>query len=354
MKYAFVTNKIVIGGVERSLINLLNTDFFQQQDVDLYLFDIRGEWTNQIPKNVNIIEIKASDNYLSIIHPLNSIKNIYAYCRMRISKNIQTNRFYNCKLLHRYDKEYDVAISYHSPRSITTFFTLYNLNSKRRELYIHGDVISSKCNTDFMYNHYKKFDTIKCVSKDSFNIFLKAFPTLYDITTVEYNIIDSDKIIQLSKEKCTIFCDNYSFSILTVARLSKEKGIDLAIETMHQLKNHNLDIKWYVCGEGPERKFLEDKIKEYNLQDDFILLGSSENPYKYIKNCNLYVQPSRHEGYCLTLAEALLIKNYAICTEFTGAFEQIQNGINGEIVKFDSSSLYKKILEYVDINNVHN
>lgn len=110
----------------------------------------------------------------------------------------------------------------------------------------------------------------------------------------------------------------------------------------------NLNLRWYLIGDGKEKENLEYLIKKNNLEDRIILLGTIGNPYPYFKECDIYVQPSRHEGYCITLAEARLFNKAIVTTDSVGAKEQIVDGETGLIVKFDKFEIYnaiKKIIE---------
>jgi glycosyltransferase involved in cell wall biosynthesis len=114
------------------------------------------------------------------------------------------------------------------------------------------------------------------------------------------------------------------------------------------LLDDNLNLRWYLIGDGEEKENLEYLIKKNNLADRIILLGTIVNPYPYFKECDIYVQPSRHEGYCITLAEARLFNKAIVTTDSVGAKEQIVDGETGLIVKFDKFEIYnaiKKIIE---------
>ncbi|MEY8676026.1 glycosyltransferase [Thomasclavelia cocleata] len=329
MKVAIVTNKMIIGGVEKALINLLKKKKYGT-DIDLYLFDVSGDWMDNIPNYVNVVKVDSSVKKINLI----------SYAKLKLSKKYPKKCFYSSKIYPINNVKYDLAISYHAPCSMPVFYTIHNIKARNYILYIHGDVIKTKSNTKFMYNIYKKYNEIKCVSKDAHIVFKKTFPQLKSV--IEHNIIDIEEIKNLGSEPCSTI-DNSCYSIVTVGRLSEEKGIDLAIECLEYLLLHNYKIKWYVIGEGEKRAELEKLIQEKNLEGWFTLIGQDDNPYKYMAKCDLYVQPSRHEGYCLTLAEALVLERKIVCTEFAGAFEQIEEGKNGYIVKFDKNSLANKI-----------
>ena len=98
----------------------------------------------------------------------------------------------------------------------------------------------------------------------------------------------------------------------------------MALEAARILKEHNIRFKWYFVGDGSLMGELKTIIEKYGLRDYVILLGLRENPYPYMKHCDIYVQPSLHEGYCITLAEAKLFGHPIVATDFTGAREQLE------------------------------
>lgn len=142
------------------------------------------------------------------------------------------------------------------------------------------------------------------------------------------------------------FVDDFEgVRILTVGRLSIEKGQDLTISVLAKLKEAGYNVKWYCIGDGKERGMYEKLVKNYDVQGDYIFLGAVSNPYPFMKQCDIYVQPSRHEGYCITLAEARCFNNPIISTNFTGASEQIIDNHNGLIVQFDEQQMYDSIVQ---------
>ena len=148
---------------------------------------------------------------------------------------------------------------------------------------------------------------------------------------------------QLSLEGPT-FNDTFKGTrILTIGRLDYQKGYDLAVKICSKLKNDKYNIRWYACGEGNSRNEIEKLIKKYNLENEFILLGNQANPYGYLKDCDLYVQTSRYEGYCTTTNEARVFGKAIITTNVSGADEQFENDKTGLITEITIDSVYKNI-----------
>ena len=142
--------------------------------------------------------------------------------------------------------------------------------------------------------------------------------------------------------------------ILTVGRISKEKGQQLTVPVLAKLKAEGYKARWYCIGDGNYRNHIEDLIKKYDLEDDYIILGSKSNPYPYMKDCDIYVQPSLHEGYCITLAEARCFDNPIIATDFTGAREQLVETGCGLVSDISEDGIYTKIKEILDNSKLNN
>ena len=184
------------------------------------------------------------------------------------------------------------------------------------------------------------------MSKEAGNQLNKLFPSMKNKIEHFPNILPSD-LLESSYGKG--FDDNFNgLRILTVGRLSKEKGQDLIISVMARLIDEGLAVKWYCLGDGSSRKEYEEKINHYNLKESFLLLGSNPNPYPFIKQCDVYVQPSKHEGYCITLAEARKLCKPIITTDFIAAREQIVHGKTGLIVPYNELLMYQALKRLVN------
>lgn len=245
--------------------------------------------------------------------------------------------------LPKIEKIYDLAISYHAPNTIPVFYTINNINANKKILWLHGDIITNNATCELVYDYYNEYDKIFGVSeyiKENLN---KQFSKLSSKTDVFYNFVDEENLKKLSY-KGDSFDDNFDGTrILTIGRLDYQKGYDLAIKACHNLIEDGYNIKWYICGEGSSRKEIEDLIKKYNLRNDFILLGNQKNPYGYLKDCDIYVQTSRFEGYCTTTNEARILRKPVVTTNVSGANEQFENNKTGIIVDINENEIYKGI-----------
>ena len=176
--------------------------------------------------------------------------------------------------------------------------------------------------------------------------FLRVWPERKDKIAVFYNFVNKKRIVKLAKEGESFQQNDKSkFKILTIGRLSYEKGYDLAIRAGRILVENEIPFVWYICGDGNEKSNIEDSIEKNNLSRFFKILGNKSNPYTYLKDCDLYVQPSRLEGFCTTTNEARLLCKPVITTDVSGAQEQFIDNYTGWIIpKENPEILAQKII----------
>lgn len=173
--------------------------------------------------------------------------------------------------------------------------------------------------------------------------FKRQYPLLSEKTDIFYNIVNQEKIYKLADEFIAFENGFNEVKLLTVGRLTPEKGQDCIPSIINELKKEGISVKWYLIGDGNSREDIEVEIKKYNVEDSVILLGTKLNPYPYFKECDIYVQTSRHEGYCITLAEARAFYKPIITTNFLAAREQIIHNYNGLIVNRKVKQLVEAI-----------
>ena len=136
--------------------------------------------------------------------------------------------------------------------------------------------------------------------------------------------------------------------ICSVGRLARAKGFDIAISAHKILLDKGYNLFWMICGDGDDRESLLKSVKENNLESKFVLLGNQKNPYKHIAAADIYVQPSRTESYCITLAEARVLKKPIVTTNFPCAYEHITDGHNGFICEMTPESIADAIEKLIN------
>ncbi len=195
---------------------------------------------------------------------------------------------------------------------------------------------------------YDKIDKIVAVSEASKDSIINVNKNYTNKIVVIKDIVNPDIIVNMATEKIKEI-DSNEVNILTVGRLViGYKGYDVAIKTANLLRSSGYRFKWYVIGDGQDKAKLQDLVKVYDLEKYFILLGSRDNPYPYMKMCDIYVQPSRNEGFGLTVIEAKILKKPIVCTNFNTSNELIKNEQDGLIVEQDEGQLLNGIKKYLD------
>ena len=368
-KILFMCINMNIGGTEKALLTMLKEMDSSKYDITLLMLEEYGGFLNEIP---SYVKLKYVDEY-KIIKPfinepprllakkliknkkyLTGIITLLNYSISKIANNMSYYYKYILRNIKNLEENYDLAVAYAGPMDFITYFVLNKIKSKKKVQWIHFDITKIGFNKKFAEKNYRKFDKIFVVSEEGKEKLIKLIPALSNKVEAFFNIISCNLIENMSKNE-NGFNDSFNgVRILTVGRLSKEKGQDLTINVLARLRNEGYKVKWYCVGDGPDKENYYNKIKDLGIEDYYILLGSKLNPYPFMKECDIYVQPSRHEGYCITLGEARCFDNPIVTTNFTGANEQIKNGETGLVCDISEEAIYKSIKKLLDDKELYN
>jgi glycosyltransferase involved in cell wall biosynthesis len=239
--------------------------------------------------------------------------------------------------------EYDVAIAYWGDR--TMFYMVDKVRAKKKIAWLHFDY-DEPPREDAVYSAYfDKCDKIVTVSKAIENSLAEKFPCLCEkIETVE-NFINEREIREKAKEPCT-YRDGFSGkAVLSVGRLCEQKGFDLAIPAIARLCREGENLHYYIIGEGDA----EYKSKLCALASEaggcVTFLPRTENPYKFMARCDVYLQPSRHEGKPITVEEAKVLGKPLCVTDYKSAREQAEGLENAVVCEISEAGIYKGMKE---------
>lgn len=288
-KIAIFTSNLKVGGIQKSIVNLLKNLDYKKYQVDLYLFDKDNFYELPSEKNVNIIY-------------LNEPNKIYKFLPFNLVNKIMKVNFL--------EKEYDVSIDFDSYQMHTAIGAL-NCNSKKKVIWIHNDIpiklkeeLKYRILHFFFKNKYKYFDTYCAVSKGA----LESFKKMNSFNEKKYmvipNYIDTLEIKKKIMEECDIKLDKEKLNIVSVGRLCHQKGFDIMINNIKELTSYRQDFHLYIIGDGEDRDKLTTQIKDLNLNDYITLLGNQKNPFKYLKKMDLFYLQSRYEGQGMVILEA--------------------------------------------------
>ncbi len=368
-KILFVTASMGCGGVEKTLINLLEALSPQNYKIDVLLIKKTGEFLDLIPSEVNIFELEISELMRTLIYDfgntiseeyklLSKDKKYFTFFVFFVTKIInkiislifhKNFLYWLCSRFINYKKfDYDIVCDYHGYGYFSTYFvSKFDAHSKKYS-WIHMENITNSFRD--ISDSYSKFDKIFGVSKECIENFSEKFPLFNkNKLLVLHNIVFKDLICNLANVPFRLpYQRDNKFLIVSVGRLAIQKGVDFSIKVANLLRQSNLDFIWIIIGDGEEKENLKNMVKEYNLNNYFILHGYEENPYPYIKSADLYVQTSRFEGFVTTITEAIMLGKPILSTKFSGVTEQVTQGINGYISDFDVTKFANKLKDLIN------
>lgn len=365
----FVIDSLHCAGAEKSLTTLLSLLDYSKYDVDLQLFGYGGALEELVPKEVNIlkpmeyIKFSSLSTKNAIIKSLKNMNFKMLSSRLKFSLAIRKNNYSNAQKARIYwqkvsnvieenNKKYDIAISY--AQGVPTFYVAEKVCAKKKLAWVNVSYKLEYEDRAFQEQFYDKYNKIVAVSDSAKNIFLETFPKYTDKLEIIYDINDANFIRRMS-EQGQSYNDNYTgLRILTIGRLANQKGYDIALEACKILKEKGVEFKWYSLGIGPLKEEIEKYINENNLENNFKLLGVKSNPYPFIKDCDIYVQTSRFEGFGIAIAEARMLNKPVVTTRFDAVYNQMKDRKNGLVVDMNSQGIVNGILELINNNKLTN
>ena len=346
-KLLFVIESLVAAGAEKSLVTFLSLLDYDKYEVDLQLFSFGGEFERYLPKEVNLLPPLDYTQFLNkgVLAQLMTLDFKKIIARWSYSWAIRRTKTYHmdkARLYWKYvsgcipqtEKKYDVAIGY--AQGLPTFYVVDKVQADVRLSWVNVSYRLQGINKEFQRQFYQKIDHIVTVSDSAYEVFKDVYPEFVQKMSVIWDMQDPVFMQRMAKEKPEIELDASVPCLLTIARLNKpQKGYDISLEACKILRDRGWKFKWYAIGRGAYQEEMIRFISENHLNSTFILLGTTPNPYPYIKACTIYVQTSRHEGYGLSIAEARILNKPVVTTEFDAVFNQMVPEKNGIVVKQD-------------------
>lgn len=356
-----------IGGAETALVGLLNALDPARVDVDLFLYDHRGEMMQFIPEWVNLLP--QIPKYSVLERPIVELvkrgfwgiaaarmwakrisKVAYKRSGSKLENNGGLDKMSKCTtpLLPRINQSvtYDLAISFLTPHRIVA----EKVKAKKKIAWIHTDYNRVWVDAEDELKVWQKYDYVASISGDVTNTFLQVFPSLAP-KIVEIENILSPTFVRKRAELQNVDKEirhEGTITLLSVGRFSDAKNYDNVPDICKRLINKTkLNIRWYIIGYGGDEALIRKKIKEAGMEEHVILLGKRSNPYPYIKACDIYVQPSRYEGKSVTVREAQMLCKPVVVTNYPTAPSQIRSGIDGVIVPMDNEGCAHGLAEVI-------
>lgn len=305
-----------LGGIEKSMINFLQ--FLSSESafqIDLYLWRKPGKLYNHIPSSINILDDDVSPVG---IRDCKNISDLLLYFKFRFLDLFSLGT----KALKKINCDYDIAIAYcqvgHTP-----YYVIDKISARKKYFfYHHGSYGANRLRHFIDSTYYSAFDAIITMSNANAEMIKKVFPKCQNKTRTCSPFINEKSIIEKSRDNASP--KEYSDGIpilVTVARLSIEKGIMEALQSAKILKDKGIKFKWLFVGSGADRLSFDNYIEENDLSDVCILVGGKENPYAFMSIATIYVQPSNVESFCITIREAAILNKPIVASDIPAVCE---------------------------------
>lgn len=360
-KILFIGITMNCAGSEKSFLSFVNSLDFNEYDADLILAKKEGLFLEQIPKEVRVFEMEdfgevfklSSKNAVSLIwntyikkNPLYALDILPYFVPMVLSKKkrarIATKMWLHLmKKMKPVDTHYDIAVAYWGDR--TMFYMIDKVNADKKITWLHFDYSFPKRDNDIYLPYFEKCDAIVNVSTAVDDALKRELPTLDHKCIVIENINNPSLIEKMSQTGDTFDDDFEGMRILTVGRIADQKGYDLAIPALKRLLDEGYKVRWYVIGASDDDygDYIRSLVKENSVEKDFVFLGTTPNPYKYMKDCDVYAQPSRYEGKPIAVEEAKIMKKPIMSANYLSAKEQLEDGNLGYICDISTDGIYQ-------------
>ena len=341
-----------IGGAERSLLGLLEAIDYAQYDVSLFLYRHEGEFLAYIPDQVNLLP--PMKEYGTFDVPIRSLlfsrrwrfglarliskAALKTHCLISGEKkgvwmSMQYTARYLLPLLPEIPGEYDLGVMFLGVADPL----IHKVKAKKKVTWCHTDYDTLYPNKGMDRKTYEAVDHVVFVSDACREKMTRFYPSLTDKTRVIENILGEKLLLQQAEVpvKDMPHLDD-GYRLLSIGRFSEAKNFDNVPNICKSLLDAGLHVKWYLIGYGGDEELIRQKILEAGMEEHVILLGKKENPYPYIKACDLYVQPSRYEGKCVTVREAQTLGKPVVITRYATSASQLEEGVDGVIVPMDN------------------
>ena len=351
-KILFVMHNLGYGGAERSLVNLLQELPEEKYEIDLLLFQKRGDFLLQLPAFVKVLDTPEALNGLyapaskagryGVVKLLGTVCARVARKTKKARSAFRWQHFYT-KAIPALPKHYDVAVAYVGSEIL--YYVQDKVDADRKLVWIHNDYCTAGYSKADDTPYFEKIHGIVSVSEECVEVLRREFPEhTHKIHCIE-NITSSAWV----RKQAELFVpEEYAGSccnILSVGRLWPQKGFDMAIEAAAILKRQGMDFRWYILGEGSLRESLQKQICAEGLEETVFLAGTRNNPYPYMKHCAVLVQSSRYEGKSVVLDEAKILGVPIVVTAYPTVADQIVSGKEGLITEMSAEGIAAGIME---------
>lgn len=331
-KLLFAAHDMNLGGIETSLVNLLNYLAKKNYEITLVLENKEGIFLDTLDKKIEIIEYQPckDENFLK-----RKCKNMVKRVRFMV----------------KYKNRFDFSASFATYSLMSSFVA--RVASKNNALWGHADYLAlykgdeekvKKFFKDVKYNQFRK---IVFVSKVACHSFLQIYPQMKKRVIYCNNIINQEKIKQLALENAQIKETKKQYTFVNIGRHDEQqKKLTRLIEAAKRLKEEELKFRILLVGEGTDSNQYKELVDKNQLEDNIVFVGQKKNPYPYIRISDCTILTSDYEGYPVVFTESMILNKPIITTDVSDAREIIDNQY-GTVVTKEVEEIYKAMKQYI-------
>lgn len=347
----FLMPSMFIGGAERSLLGLLDSIDLDRYEVDLFLYRHEGEFMPYIPEGVTLLP--KMPQYATYDVPISSLLRgrycLFGLARLFGKLRLAVKRCFDrsvsgvwpamqytsrslLPLLPKIPGHYDAAVSFLGIPDVL----LRKVDADRKIAWNHTDYTVLHPDRTYDLKLYRQLDYIASVSDRCREQFLSVYPALADKAVTVQNLLSEGLLRRQAAQPVTDMPRRDGEAVLlSVGRFCEAKNFDTVPLICRALLERGCRVRWYLIGFGGDEALIRRRIGEAGMEDHVVILGKKENPYPYIAGCDLYVQPSRYEGKCVSVIEAQILNKPVVITRYPTAQNQLLDGVDGVIVPTD-------------------
>ena len=354
-KILIFSHAMEIGGAERALLGLLETIDTTKYEVDLFLMRHQGELMKYIPSDVRLLP--ENPKYACLAIPFADVLKRGQFGvavgrfvgKYKAAKRVKALHLpaendvaleYSHKYLRAHvpmvsETKYDLAVSFLTPH----YFVAEKVNADKKIAWIHTDYSVVAVDRASQLKMWDAFDVIASISDRVTDSFLKVFPELEQKIQLIPNIMP----MRYMQSMASAFSaeeemqSDGSIRLLSIGRFCAAKNFDNVPDICRRILAFGCDVKWYLIGFGGDEALIRQRIRDAGMENRVTILGKKENPYPYIAACDLYVQPSRYEGKCVSVIEAQILNKPVVITDYATSASQLEDGVDGVIVPMDNA-----------------
>ena len=301
-RIAFFQDNLDVGGIQKSIMNLLMNFDYDNYQVDLYLSDAKSFWDVHFPEQLTVKYLKRVPRVCSFM-PFDVARKLVSFDFSDVTE------------------PYDVAIDFNSYQFSCALGAL-TVPARRRVMWIHNNV-SIKLENEWKYrvlwsnfkDKFKYYDEFVGVSKGVIEPFRECSGMYDKKYTVIQNTIDTGEIFSKAAEETDFAVDESKLNFVAIGRLCHQKAYDIMLDAFSRLTEKRQDVHLYIIGDGDKRLMLEYQRDSLGLTDFVTFLGQKKNPFVYMDKMDAFVSTSRYEGQPLNVMEATALGLPLYCTK---------------------------------------